>query len=367
MSNEAMFNEDFGRWYRSLDLGSDPQTYEKRRAGTAALAKQVTREDVEALVRVAFKSRHVPASEALARLRHPLKGADDGFPMQGNDRELQIISAAALAELLRGDGGASPAAALAASTAAVGGLRRPELPLDLAEAAEASLATQCEKTRARPDMAKLAAPDFPKADFEKSAAKVQGQQDWNGVIAAFGLVTEASRLAHESLWKRCSGALATAGSYIAIQDEELNMLWWLIGERSADLDRPFAKVPAPERTLVLAKELAELTAFLPGPPAVKSLLARACVNEQDEHTIAECVNACDDDWLHPLVEGAEPSPVTRPLHFAIRRRIEAGDKISWVAAWAATTGLDAAKKLSGLQIAVLFYRERLLARWRIGS
>ena len=48
--------------------------------------------------------------------------------------------------------------------------------------------------------------------------------------------------------------------------------------------------------------------------------------EQKEFTIPACVNACDDDWLRSLVNGIEPSPVTRPLHLAIRRRLEAGDK-----------------------------------------
>src|SRR5262245_44910240 len=133
MTNESTFNEDFARWYRSLDFGSDPETYEKRRAGTYALAGQATPKEIEALVRVALKSRHSASSDELDRLRKPLRDADAHFPTQGNDRELQIIAAAVLSELLRRSNPTSHAAALALSTAFVAGMRRHDLPLDLAE------------------------------------------------------------------------------------------------------------------------------------------------------------------------------------------------------------------------------------------
>lgn len=367
MMRKAMFNEEFDRWYRCLNLGTAQETLEKRRAGTAALVKQTTVKDIEALVRVAFKSRHTPSAEALARLRKPFQVIDDSFPTEGNDRELQILAGAALAELFRRDHDASPAAALAVSTASALGMRQPGLPLDLAQAADASLASLSETTRMRPDLDKLAAPDFPKSELDKVAAKVQGQFDVNGVVSAFKTLTEAAHHAHTMLWKRLSDGLAAAGSFIRIQDEELNMLWWLTGERSADLDQSFIRIPEDKRPLVLAKELAVLTTSLPGPSAVKPLLARSGVSEGKEFTIPACVNACDEDWLLPLVDGAEPSPVTRPLHFAIRRKLEVGDNISWITAWAATTGLDAEKKFSGLLISLLFYRERLLAQWHLGS
>jgi hypothetical protein len=246
-------------------------------------------------------------------------------------------------------------------------MRRPDLPLDLAEAAEASITAQSVATRKRPDLARIPAPPFPKAEFDKAGAKLQPQQDFPTVIASLAILTEASAAAHAAIWKGCAGGLAAANSYIEIQDEELDMLWWLIGERSVVLDRPFREVPLGERTFVLAKDLADTPHAAPGPHAVKSLLSRASVKEQDKVTIPECVNACDTDWLRTLVEGTNPSPVTRPLHLAIKRKIETGDSDSWVQAWAATTDLDATQKVSALAVAVLFYRERLIARSRIGE
>ncbi|MOA64383.1 hypothetical protein D3C78_1904110 [compost metagenome] len=61
-----------------------------------------------------------------------------------------------------------------------------------------------------------------------------------------------------------------------------------------------------------------------------------------------------------MVEGVDPSPVSTPLHFAIKRQLETGPGEAWVAGWAAATGIDAQYALPGLTLGELFYRERLL-------
>jgi hypothetical protein len=45
----------------------------------------------------------------------------------------------------------------------------------------------------------------------------------------------------------------------------------------------------------------------------------------------------------------------------VARRIETGDKTTWVASWATTAGLDEKQSLSALSLGNLFYREQLLA------
>jgi hypothetical protein len=350
------------QWIRELEIGRDPAGLARRRAGVDALLKGANTADVESLVRLAFATKQAPPPEGAARIRQAFTASDDTFASQGNDREMQLLSAAVLTDLFLRTGNVASIAAMATSTAAGLGRPRPDLPLDLPETAEAAMQAQAEGRRRRPDLSALRGTAFPKAEFDKAPAKVQAQGDFTGVIAALTAVTEASKVAFDAAAKHVNDGLTAANAFIAIQDEELQMLWWLTGGRSWDLDRLFAQVPVEERTLVLAKELAGLTLYPPGPPAIKALLARGGVEDKEDVTIAGCVNACDKDWLQSLVDGKDPSPITRPLHFAIKRKLETDDKTAWIAGWSAVTGLDAAKKHSALHVGLLFFRERLLAR-----
>lgn len=360
MPDSAHFNDDFGRWYRSLDIGSDPQLIERRKKGIAGLVQQANAADVEALVRVAFKSQHVADSDALARLRRPLKDADDGFPMQGNDRELQVLSAAALAELFRQPGDLAATAALSVSAGALGGLRRLDLPLDLAGAAEAAIDKQGEERRQQARLQRRSAPSFSTTEYDKATAAVRSAVDTNTAIAAFSAVTTAARAAFSELTSYWSQSVGDLQALLAVQDEELQMLWWLVGERSWDFDCPFRSVAPGARPLVFAKELAGLTAFLPGPRSVRALLSRCGVTEEQSLTVAACVNAGNLGWQRRLLQGPEPSPVTRPIHFAICRHLETGEDTAWVAGWAAAAGVGATDALPAVKLGLLFYRERLL-------
>jgi hypothetical protein len=174
-------------------------------------------------------------------------------------------------------------------------------------------------------------------------------------------LVDASSNAFALLSKWYSSNIGKIEDYFTIQDEELQMLWWLLGERSIDRNCAFSSLSAVERPLVLAKELAGLTGYLPGPFAIKSILSRAGLRDSDELTIVECVNAGDQEWLKWLVDDQQPSPVTRPIHAAVSRKLETGDNESWISGWAAAAEIDSAQKVSALQLGLLFYRECLQA------
>jgi hypothetical protein len=197
--------------------------------------------------------------------------------------------------------------------------------------------------------------------FAAAKEKVQQQFDANGVAAAFDAAAAAVGAGLESMRMRLAAAVDSTSRYIAIQDEELEMLWWVLGERSEDLKQPFKDIPAKAQPLVLAKELADATQFLPGPISTKGLLSRAGLKESKKVTIPDSVNACDGAWLKSLGPLDKVSAVSHPLHFAIARKLETSDDTSWVAGWAHSCGVDENHNFPILTLANLFYRERLLS------
>jgi hypothetical protein len=180
-------------------------------------------------------------------------------------------------------------------------------------------------------------------------------------MAALPVAAQSARTALGQVSKATAQAIRAANTFISIQDEELQMLWWLFGERSYDLDCAFSAIPAEAQALVLAKELADKTEFLPGPISAKALLSRAGIKDRKKVTIPDAVNRCDSAWLASLVNDSRASPVSQPIHFAIQRKRETGDQTSWVAGWAAAAGVEADRAVSALTLGNLFYRERLLA------
>jgi hypothetical protein len=227
--------------------------------------------------------------------------------------------------------------------------------MDLVGLAENAIVALAESERRRPDLARLATPPFNTFNFDTAAAKAR-ESNWENVALAFGISAEATRTALVSLARL---QVATT-RFVMSQDEELQMLWWLVGQQSWDLDCPFKSLPVASRPLVLGKELAQLTAFAPGPTAVRALLSRAGLADGKRLTLIEAIEAGDQAWLATLVAERTPSPITQPIHFAIRARMENARRDMWVPPWAAATGIEVKHALSPLALGLLFYRERLL-------
>ena len=195
--------------------------------------------------------------------------------------------------------------------------------------------------------------------LEVDTASAEESEDSNESIR---LLADAVTEAMQQLANRQADFEQRALRYISIQDEELNMLWWLQGGRTR-AGELFANVSRELQPFVLARDLAEATFDLPGASAIGFLLDRAGIKDDEPLEIAAAIQALPIDWLRialPEAEKHKASPVTSPLHEGIRRRLEVRGENSWVAGWASVCDIDPAARLSPLQLADLFYCEQLL-------
>lgn len=358
-ASQAM-HQDFARWYAAVNLGDDTARRDTRWEGILKVVNAADRITVEALLRLAFGGRAAPAPQAVQSIREAFRSADETFEMSGNSRELQVLAGAALAVLMEDPNKSAGAiAALGVTTASLAGARKSDLPMNLAELGEAAIISQAGGNRNRPTFSSYLSAEPPKIEFDKAAEKVREQFDPDSVATAFALAADSARLGMRALAQRQAGALRAVDRFIRIQDEELQMLWWLIGQRSQNYDCALEDVPADARPFVFASELADCTEILPGPPSVRALLSRAGLTERRKLAITAAVNAPRADWLEGLV-GEDPSPLSTPLHYAIKRQLETGAGEAWVAGWAASCSLDPGYALPSLTLGELFYRERLI-------
>lgn len=350
---------DFPKLYS--EISTDDTKRDLHWAGVEGFTSHCERARIEMLARLVFATK-APAGghqqdDLAAELRAFHKAFSDVDPsIEQGARQDQILAAAALMQYFA----TKPMAGMAVITTACGGARKIALPIDLVTAAENSLSRLAARRRKRLDLStvKIEAPELEyKLNF--SAVQFQAPATLQGV---FDQLADATNHALDNVVAKFNTSSELLADAVKKADEELNMLSWVFGQRVQMPDLPFEEVPAVQKPLVFARDLASLTTICPGPNSVPALLARAGVQATGKLRIIDAVNAVTDQWTADVLKDRLPSPATSPIHFAIVKRQETGPGDAWQAGWAAITGIDPSTAMSPVRLAELFYREILWLR-----
>lgn len=351
---------DFGRWYLQefMDEGA---VREARWKAVVEMAKGADHWRVEVLVRLAFGAKD-PAghkNENLANAYETVIGAvrvgEEGFDPVKSAREMQVLAAAALVRLFA----TSADAALTVTTASFGGIRKPELPMDLTTLAARALTYLTARHHARPDIESLTI-GAPEIDYDSETEVAEGEEELT-TDDKLNALRDAVGEALATFTNRYNEITQALVRRARLGEEELQMLWWLVGGQSLTQHRPFAKVAVAAQPFVLANELGEMTNASPGPATIGAIIAKAGVGDKNVE-VRTAANAVELDWAKQVSSSNAVSALTTPLHFALEKRVEVGEDTAWQAGWAALTGLAADVSLPAAQLAELFYREHLFLR-----
>lgn len=358
MAKPPQMTTDFARWYAEAFMDEGTRR-DLRWKGVIDVATNADHETVEVLTRLVF-STPVPASgrksenltAAYSTIVQTISGGDTTFDPSHSARELQVLAAAALDRLLF----KMPDAALVVTTASMGGSRKLDLPLDLAGLAEAALVKLSERKHVRQDFEEinLAA---SKVNYEFNA-EILATMEAEQIQAEFDRLHDATAAAIERVVAGQNRVVKVLHERQELDEEELQMLWWLTGGYSHVSEKPFAKIDDKLRPFSLAHELAGMTAVSPGPGSVRAMLLRAGVG-LTKLKLADAVNAPSAEWATQVSDSTLVSPVTTPIHFALEQRAELGSTDTWQAAWSGLTGLPVDLQLPAVELAELFYREHV--------
>ena len=256
-------HEDFAQWYGAVSLEDDDGRRQARWEGVSSVVTNADIPTVHGLFRLAHRTQQGPAAVVHA-IREAFQAADAAFRLKGNDRELQILAGACLAVLMETDQHIGPFVALSATTAGFDGARQPDLPMNLAALGELQIVRWGETNRQRPSFAVHLSGEPPRINFDKAVSEIQKDQSSAALSAAFKLAAGVTRQAMKQLAQTQAAAVDAVDKFFHLQDEELQMLWWLTGKRSSDYDCAFDDIPADARPLILAKELATRPHCCPG-------------------------------------------------------------------------------------------------------
>lgn len=335
-----------------LDTGGDIQSV--RWSQVQAVAKATSAADLTSLVCLAFKLKQPESSKSAIRTKFSNEAPAPG------DAELVMLAASSLTVAMQGRGAiAAKAAGLVMAATAVG-QRVPDLPMPLVGMAEHALSNLAETVRLRPQVSSNQ--PVPVVNV-KGALESNPAFDQSNVHAIFNSFGQDLQKALQTIVNRQKQFETAVHGYIKVQDEELNVLWWLHGGHSELANVPFGELPAAQRPLVLAAELSDLSTVLPGPPSLAALLSRAGIEQNAVTSIEAAVNALPLSLLKELLpESNHPnvSPATTPILEAVRRRLEIDGQEGWTLGWDSVTGLAHKQELSALKFAQSAFLELLL-------
>lgn len=348
-------------WMKELSFEDAPNMLQLRENAARTAAGSVTTEQIEDLIRLVFGMKPRADCVLITQLIKACQDSDPSFPQFDNDRQLTLIGGMVLDQCMSdiSTDGIGVLCALAVATASVAAKRELKLPVNLPALALAALDKATHAGRSRPDLSKVAngiantpAPASPKVETV----------DVPSIQAAFAELTTSVKSYTTKITRQFSTALSATDRYLQLQDDEMQMLWWLIGERSWHLDCKLSEISDGLRPLLIAEELAGITRMLPGPLSIQSLFARAGVATSQETTLSQQIAAVTTavDQVRKIVPEMSLSSVLYPLHFGIERQMENGPGDQWVTAWQNKTGLSDALVLRPIDFATQAYRERIL-------
>jgi hypothetical protein len=356
-------HKDFADWYRAASVTPSAELLEARWKGVEAAAAALDALGLVTLLKL-HAVRPQTGYKAPGFLDAAFRAQDPAFPNRDNIEELRILSGAIVRHILEADGNLAISAALGLVSSSFGRRQTVTTP-DHIRSADEYLARKGGAVREIGPVPNLKIEPMGKQRFEElmptaTFALNQVPQLRDPLLSTFN--DETVRLSNHlipygaSMWR-----------VVQVQREELNMLWWLQTKVSRDLRVPFFEFDERQATVVLPKELADLTVFLPGPAAILGMiLASLEVTRTDGAgmSVATAVNSAPRAWREKLT--AEENPVALgdlcPVSLAIAKSLDTDGETDWLPVYRKQCDVTIEQTVARTELAAQVYTERLFSR-----
>jgi len=331
----------FSEWYRVVSLQPDGALLEKRWQGIEKAVQSADFSGMLELIRIFF-SIPVKDNEYAERYRLVFQGIDPAFMMRGNDLEVAVLSGASIVHCLEARKPEyADAIALASIAANCKGMRtQPPIP-EVIMLCEQHLSQRSAQLRSLGPVPEIVPLDLTETYDANSGAQLR--QFAESAVSAIGYLHRKMQL----------------------QEEETNILWWLFGGHSRDMDKRMADVGLPAACLVIGKELADLTLILPGPLSATAFMDKMFLSIKQENrkqtTIKDAVNACPREWRTKWISKRDIQSIDDfcPIHLAVSKSLQTDGTVDWLPAYEKSAGVEVKSRIDPLEIAMQVYHESL--------
>jgi hypothetical protein len=352
-------------WYHVARVDVDGNELEKRWEGIEAFDKGLKLDKALDALRL-FSGIPMRDGNFKEEYGAIFQQIDPTFRIRNNDLELRVLAGASTVKVLdRKYGDLSDPVALSITSVNSRGLLSNDMDMsqDVLDAALDYLLRRAIVLRS-PDALSFKQTSIGK--FNK-AVETLGGSFTSPTAELKAALAEPFNLLHSTIGDQ--GALITKLTYtLNIQREETDILWWLLGEHSRDLEKPLTEFKLPAAALVAGKELADLTAYAPGPRSIPAIVDRALRIVSPKLpasiTVKEAVNGTPREWREGWMADTKMQVFQGlcPMHSAVEKSIEASGSSDWARAFNAHGLVKVTQPIPPLDLALQIYQERILIR-----
>ena len=369
-----MAHPDFADWYRIVHLVPNSEHLDKRWQGIEQIVAKFTSEQMLNVVRLVQPDlTSFSKSEAIIQA---FVEADSTFPKRGNETELQVLGASAIIALLtlKQPDCKKDAVALAMVCSRYAETRQLPLIEEAYKSAVKHLRAEGEQVRKLYKLSSVEAKAIAAISVKKlqlAREALTAEESAENIIALNTVLVEdinGVRTTLSQALKEVTENQKLINSNYQIVNEETEVLWWLMGEWSRELDCPYTELSPHQACLYVGKELADITQLLPGPSSAKHLMNKMLQicrdREQTTTTLQQVVNATPLTWRTSCLQAYSPSVATNtcPILLAIQKSLDTDGDEDWLPVYQKSSRLDATAIISPFALAWQMYLECLLVR-----
>lgn len=350
----------FADRYAQSALSPSAQIITSRQATANRIVENVTQSQIFDLVGAYYGSPHV----SLTWFRDEFAKEDASFSLVNNEREMKVLAALILEQLLFKEDPETILAIVAGNAAA----QRP--PEDaswlLCSAKETLVRLSVDNREPRAVPTEVVPTTNPKLEAE-IAGVTNG--DWETLLAMLAKMRAENLSSGRNISKQAKESLNALKRELELVKEESQMLWWLFSGHSKTLARSFSFLSAPHAAVAGAIDLGVLTSFsLLGPVAIPGILERMLSGAKKAKTsqptsLAAIVDGFAVADLEALTANVKDLPPwLAPISTALKLAQTMGTG-GWHTRYTTQTGLDASSSIDPLALANQLYREYLLGQF----
>lgn len=353
-------HEHFSSWFRtaSAQADRDPELLAKRWSGVEAVSNSIKLDDVDELVKKSFGFES--SDDFNETFLNLLVESDPAFPTQENDQLLSILAGSAIANVIEEEGEYAEYASMAVVSCHFDG-RRECKTTGLPDISRIFLKRQSSQRFTSNHPVTFKAFPFGKRSTEALTALETTPEIVASIAKSLSsLSAKTSQIAN---WAK------SATNQTKIQQEELNVLWWLLGECSRDMSVHFSDIGVPGCYFVIAKELTDLVTLLPGPVSASAFLKKAIGIAGDggkkDVTILKAVNETSVEWKSSLLDAFpfEPSPEISPCLYGALQSMSSKTPTSWATGFKQSSRVDSKGKLYAYELCQQLFNELMTFRY----
>lgn len=339
-------------WYRLVSITPDSEMLGKRKQGIEKYVVGMNMQSAFEVVRL-FLGYEPKNNKFIDELRAAFRDVDELFQLRDNDLEMRVLAAASIEYCTSSNHKHSTNIALATICASFQKTDTLSIVDETINLSHKFLNMKSVNLRSREALPSI------KLDIKLDELKKSLQTS----VTYDTLAPAIDYLKHFSSVKKALNILEKS---LRAQEEETDILWWLLGEYSNDLKCNVASLEQSAATIISAKELADKTRIIPGPISIEAFLSKAIQkskqNNKDTITLKEAINSTPLDWRDKTIGQKLFDDVIDlcPVHCAIRKSVESGDDDSWIAGFEKQIEIKADKQLSPLLLSLQTYKECLL-------